>query len=239
MSTLIQSAGNDTAATAGAASLAIGSGQGWATPTSGNLIVVAHNGDNFATTPPTGFTQANTASNSQAGYLWYKISAGTESTITVTPNATGPFCIAALEFSGITSSSPLDKTASLARVTAASNQATGTTTATVQANELIVCWAGPHRWSSGTPASPSWASIALTNVITRVTTGSTTNQRSALFVGWADVAATGTYASTCSWTTSTTDAGAAIATFKHAAAATASVKRRIVTSQAQRRSSRW
>jgi len=74
--------------------ISVGSGEGWSTPTSGNLIIVFFvcRTDDFNPTTPTGFTQHDFlqtgGTGDQCGWIYSKVSDGTESTITVS-KATG------------------------------------------------------------------------------------------------------------------------------------------------------
>jgi hypothetical protein len=93
--TRVQSAGN--VITTGTA-LTLGSGNGWAAPTAGNLLILVTNGVQFVTTGPAGWTAGPSVANDNGAYLWWKISAGTETTITVTQNGGTPgfatiFCV--------------------------------------------------------------------------------------------------------------------------------------------------
>src|SRR5688572_18916593 len=93
-------------AAAAVTSLAIGSGDGWSTPTSGNLLVATANGDNIVSTP-SGWTAGPSVVDDNAGYLFWKISAGTESTVTLNEGGTTDMIATVCEYSGNTAT-PVD-----------------------------------------------------------------------------------------------------------------------------------
>lgn len=81
--------------------LTLGSGDGWVAPTAGNLLVVVYNGVQVVSTGPTGFTAGPSVVDDNAGYLWWKIAAGTETTFSVTQAGTTAATLVALEVSGL------------------------------------------------------------------------------------------------------------------------------------------
>lgn len=186
--------------------------------TAGNLLVVAANSDATLTISGGGggWSLAVSAVNAQGLYQWYKIATGGETDVTVTPSVTDTVCAAILEYSSIAAASTLDQTASATRVaSSAVTQATGTTSATGQAVELVVAAVGPHSYSAGVaPSSPSW--VTATNRVELATTYSTAGQNAALFVGDYVTGAAAAQSDTCTWTNSSQDAGGAIATFRGA-----------------------
>lgn len=216
--TLVQSQTASTlAATATSLTATFGS-----TPTQNNLLVAAAGSDDTLAMTSSGWTLATSAVSNQAAYLWYKLAGASEPTavqVTITPTASDTIVLGTMEFSvsGGWAVSPLDKIASnTGHGGTFTSLATGTTAATTVANELAIAIENPHAWSSGAsaPTTPTW-SASYTNIVTVPgTTGSTPTFRVALFVASNTLVATGTQTTTGSWTNSSTDVGALIATFK-------------------------
>jgi hypothetical protein len=94
--TLVQQAQNTTHT--GAATLAVGSAQGWATPTAGNLLVGWAIGDTTASV--SGWTAGPSIVNNNAVYFFYKTAAGTETTVTFTSGPASALVVGVLEYSG-------------------------------------------------------------------------------------------------------------------------------------------
>src|SRR5687768_14340301 len=103
------------------ASLSLASGDGWATPTAGNILIVFGNSDATIAMTTSGFTAGPSIIDGNGAYSWYKTAAGTESTITITPGGSARTTISAVEISG--AALPID--ASNSATIAGSN---GTTT---------------------------------------------------------------------------------------------------------------
>jgi hypothetical protein len=112
----------------GALSCSIGSGDGWATPTSGNLIVLTVNGDQTFSTP-SGYTAGPSVVDDNAVYLFWKISAGTETTPTITPAGTTTAVMTACEYSGV-AASPADGSNTSSIVNAVGTTTTSTSVTT-------------------------------------------------------------------------------------------------------------
>src|SRR5438128_1847817 len=85
------------------ASLSIGSTDGWATPTAGNLLVVSANSDALVTAPTGSGTWIAGPSvvDNNAAYTWYKFSTGTETTITCAPSVSDDIAMTVCEYSGV------------------------------------------------------------------------------------------------------------------------------------------
>jgi hypothetical protein len=184
-----------------------------ATATAGRLLVaVAMIGTTVShVTIPSGWTTLVSRDHNSllyCGLICYKVAAGNETgaTFSVNNGATS-IHIAAYQYSGITASSPADKSTSNddggGLVT---TRATGTTATTAQADELIITAVG---WT-GSVTSPTWA-----NATTLHNIGS-----GGLMTGERIVSATGTYSDTASWTTGRF-ANLLIGTFKAGASAAA------------------
>jgi hypothetical protein len=185
----------------------------WGSPaTTGSLLLVAANSDATLSISGGGggWTLAASAVNSQGAYLWYKVAAGGETSVTLTPSITDVVCGAVGEYSAVT---VLDVQASNTRTSLADNIGTGTTGTTAQNVELVVCVAGPHQFApEAPPTSPGW--VIATNRAAVVSNFATGAQNAALFVGDYVTGATGAQSETCTWTTATTNAGGIIAAFE-------------------------
>lgn len=188
-----------------------------ASATAGNLILIGANSD-ATLTPPAGFATAASAINAQATYLFWKIATGGETTLTVTPSVGRPLALVAAEYSGI-NASPVDQTAS--------NSATGSSTAgpvsagatgtTTQAVELVVAVTGPHSYSSPSPpGSPTWTNGYNGRGAAASALVATSGRNSATFLADLIVSSVGAQSTSTSWTNSSQDWGAVVATFKGA-----------------------
>lgn len=173
------------------------------TPTLNNLLIaiVASNNDGNLDTIA-GWTLAIESSGSPASdiSILYKVSNGAEST-TVTANNTGASLmeLAIFEYSGLATSSVLDKTATGNGV--GTTVSTGTTATTTIADELLIVGVG----SSSLQTATSWSnSFTTRQVIGTVNT---------LLCSDRIVSATGAYETTLTGGNVTT-MGACIATFK-------------------------
>jgi hypothetical protein len=78
--------------------------------TAGNQILLVVGGDDYAATPPTGFTEHTGAKQETflGHYLWRKTAAGGETSISYTLGSAAPSCWAIAEISGIDSTTPYD-----------------------------------------------------------------------------------------------------------------------------------
>jgi hypothetical protein len=193
-------------------SLAIGAGDGWATPTSGNLIVVTANSDATVSTP-TGYTAGPSVVDGNGAYIFWKISDGTESTVTVTPGAAANTAMTVCEYTG-NDPSPLD-TSNTSTISGSS----GTTTTSVSittalAGELVIAAAATHSGTgSVAPTSPSW-----TNSFVQAVTGDTGNASPTCttFVAELTSGAAGSYSTSASWTGACSDRQELVIAFKAA-----------------------
>jgi hypothetical protein len=124
-----------------------------ASPTSGNLLLAAANADATLTMTSSGWTLAASVINFTGLYHWWKIAGALESsTVTVTPSGTATVELYIAEYSG-NDPSPLDQTATSNPGSNASTIASGTTSATTQADELAIAAFG---WND----SPGTAGLA-------------------------------------------------------------------------------
>lgn len=185
--------------------------------TAGNLILIGANSD-ATLTPPVGFATAASAINAQATYLFWKIATGGETTLTVTPSVGRPIALVAAEYSGI-AASPVDQTVSASAVgsSTAGPVSAGATSTTVQAVELVVAVTGPHSYSSPSPpGSPTWTNSYAGRGAAASALVATAGRNSAAFLADLVVGTVGAQSTSTSWTNSSQDWGAVIATFKGA-----------------------
>lgn len=181
-----------------------------ATPISGNLLVLIVVSNNTVTTP-SGWTLAKSAIDNTGSYVFYKISAGTESSITVTqPSDFGT--IAVMEYSGLTN--VLDKTASAIGQGGSGTISTGTTAATTTANELIITVAGISQTNPGSITVTGWSNSLVSQGNAEATNNSSST-KVRMEVAAKVVSSTGTQTSTAtlSATGGANDSGI-IVTFK-------------------------
>lgn len=105
-------------------------------PTSGNLLVAHANSDATVTMTSSGWTLSVSSVNDTGLYQWSKVAGGGESaTVTITPGSSASTEIVIEEWSGNATVSPLDKTGSGSAASGATTVPSGTTAATVQADE--------------------------------------------------------------------------------------------------------
>jgi hypothetical protein len=183
-------------------------------PTPGNLLIAGCNSDATVATPA-GFTLAVSAISGQAAYIWYRVvQSGDGATVTFAPAVPDSCAGGVLEYSGIVTSSPLDQTASNTAGGSPTSIATGTTGATAQASELVIVVAGPHANNSHPWNLTSW-SAGYTSQIEEPNGVATVGSASAAcHIGDQIVSAIAAYSATATWSPASSDAGAAIATFK-------------------------
>jgi hypothetical protein len=185
---------------ASVASLSIGAGDGWATPTSGNLLVLTANSDATVSTP-SGWTAGPSVVDGNGAYIFYKISAGSESTITVTPGASADTAMTVAEYSG-NAASPFDVSNSSTIAGSAGNTTTSVSVTTTAAGDLIVAAALLHSAIGANPTSPTWTN-SFTNQIS-ASSGATVPTCDS-FVAELIAGAAGAYSTAASWTNNAND----------------------------------
>ena len=201
-------------------SVSIGSGDGWATPTTGNLLVASGNADATITMTTAGFTAGPSIVDGNGAYTWYKIAAGTESTITITPSSAADTVLTVAEYSGV-AASPLDASNSS---TIASTLGTSTSSASVTSTasaDLILGFALLHAVNNTAPlpTSPSWTNSFVNQL--SATTGNTTGTSCVTFMGeLLPAGAAGSYSTVASWTNQCFDRQFVIIAFKAATGST-------------------
>lgn len=190
-------------AVASGATVSIGAGDGWSTPTSGNLLVVTVNSDATVTMTTSGFTAGPSIVDGNGAYAWYKVAAGTESTVTVTPGASVPTVMTLCEYSGLTAT-PFDVQNSSTISGSAGTTTTLASVTTGAAGDLIVAVAQLHGYSTGIPASPSWTNSFI-NQLTADTGSNTSNQCTSFYAELLAAGAAGSYNTQASWTNNASD----------------------------------
>jgi hypothetical protein len=212
--------GNNAAST----SISIGSGDGWVTPTAGNLLVVSANGD-FTSTAPTGAGTWNAGPSIVDGngtFTWWKIATGTESTVTVSlTSGTFNFCITLAEYSGV-AATPLDTSNSITNAGSGSFTLVMPSVTTTVAADLVLFFGLVHGAGSIAPVFSSWTA-SVVNTITAASNSTPANAVAYSFVGeLAPAGAAGSYTSTLTVTASQpSDRQGIILAFKAGAAAPA------------------
>lgn len=216
-------------------SLALGSGDGWATPTAGNVLAVSGNSDNVLTMTTSGFTAGPNIVDGNGAYAWYKTAAGTESTITITPGGSSRTAMTAHELSGV--SLPIDASNSS---TIAGTNGFVTTAAAVTATaagDLILAFALLHSYSVASPTITSWSN-SFTNVLSASSTPVAGSADVTTFAAELIAGAAGSYSTVCTWgTQQAADRQHIILAFKATAGASFTPRRPLVVGQAVKRGS--
>lgn len=196
-------------------SLAIGSGDGWSTPTSGNLLVASANSDSTVTM--SGWTPGPSVIDGNGAYVFYKISAGTESTITATPSGSADIVLTACEYSGNTAT-PFD-VSNTSTIASSSGTVTTSTSVTTTANaDLIIAVAALHSLPGAVPSGVSWTN-SFTNVLSDYSgaTSASTRQCFTWFAELMPAGAAGSYSTSASWSGPATDRQELVIAFKASA----------------------
>lgn len=202
-----------------AASTSIGAAEGWAAPTAGNLLVASANSDATVTMTTAGFTAGPSVVDGNGAYMWYKVAAGTESTITVTPSASANTVLTVAEYSGLTAT-PFDAQNSSTIAGTGGAVTTAAAVTATAAGDLIVAAALLHGYSGAVPASPAWSN-SFVNQLTADTGGLTTNNCCTFYAELLTAGAAGSYSTSASWTNNAGDRQHIILAFKASAGAPA------------------
>lgn len=217
MATLVQFASNTTT---GAASVAVGSTQGWAAPAAGNLLVAWANADVTITTP-TGFTAGPSVVDNNGVYFWYKaVAAGTETSVSFPFGAsTSPGTVGLMEYSGL-AATPFDvQNSSTIASTAGTTTTAVSVTGTGTSGDLVIAIAGLHATTATFPTSPVWTN-SFVNRQGPVNAGAVNSGTACCsFVGDFQSSAAGAVSTACSWTNSINDRQELVIAFKLAAGA--------------------
>lgn len=198
---------------ANASSVSIGSGDGWVAPSTGNLLVVTANSD--ATVSITGtWTAGPSVIDGNGTYIWYRISDGSETTITCTPSVSDTICITACEYSGNTAS-PFDVSNSSTIASSNGTTTTSVSVTTTAAGDLVIAAACLHSGGAPQPTSPSWTNSFVNQLTTA--SGGTTSADVVTFYAELVVGAAGSYSTSASWTNGCGDRQELVIAFKAAA----------------------
>lgn len=145
----------------------IGATQGWVTPTSGNLLLLYVVGDATTTGAPAGWTLVTSGVDFTGTYIYRKISAGTETSVTVTLSGTNACCLALHEIDGVTTQDKVDN--NIGQGTA--SVTCGPTTATAVAVEFAVALVGLSQGNTTVqPTVTAWSN-GYTQDITQANSG--------------------------------------------------------------------
>lgn len=195
------------------ASVSIGAGDGWATPTTGNLLVVTANSDATVTITGT-WTAGPSVIDGNGTYVWYRISDGTESTITCTPSVSDTIAITACEYSGA-AASPFDVSNSSTIGGSSGATTTAVSVTTTATGDLIVAAACLHTYSTATaPTGPSWTN-SFVNQLTAASGGTTVSDVTTFYAELI-AGAGGAYSTAASWTNNAADRQELVIAFKAA-----------------------
>jgi hypothetical protein len=180
--------------------LSIGAGDGWATPTSGNLLVLTANSDATVSTP-SGWTAGPSVIDGNGAYIFYKVSAGTESTVTVTPGSSANTSMTVAEYSG-NAASPFDTSNTSTIAGSSGNTTTSVSVTTTQSGDLIVAAALIHSAIGANPTSPTWTNSFVNQVSA---SSGVTSPSCDSFVAELIAGAAGSYSTSASWTNNAND----------------------------------
>lgn len=220
MVTRVQMAGH--IVTTGTA-MTLASGDGWATPAAGNLLILVTNGPNFVSTGPAGWTTGPSIADDNGAYIWWKISAGNESTITVTQNGSGVGTIACAEYdAGGLLATPFDVQNVASAVTTGTTTPAAAITTTGANGDLVFAVAALCRDVAGTtmPTGLTWSN-SYTGIFNHATAG--TNGANDVSTWYAELqqGAAGATSTVATWTNAWMARQGLIISFKLAAAAAA------------------
>lgn len=213
----VQRASNAAIGTTG---VGVGSGQGWSTPTSGNLLVITLNIDVTMSTP-SGWTAGPSVVDDNAAYSFYKTSNGTESTIAPTYASTNAV-ITACEYSGVTAT-PFDVQNSSTITASPGTTTTSVSVTTTAAGDLIFAAACLYDFNAAfqpAPTAPSWTN-SFSNVISQ-NVNPNAARHGHTFVAELTAGAAGAYSTAASWSSGSMEARhELVMAFKAAAVAAA------------------
>lgn len=196
MATAVQRIGKGAALPA---SLTIGAGDGWVTPSAGDLIVVFGNSDNTASMTSSGYTAGPSVIDQNAAYSWYKRAAGTESSITITPSGAANTNMVACSYSGGWAVGAFFDTSNSSTIAASDGvTTTATPVTTTQAGDLIVVGALLGQANNDIPINPVWTNSFVQ--VAQASSGSGDDTHNFSFVAeLLPAGAAGVYTTSCSW----------------------------------------
>jgi hypothetical protein len=216
-----------------ATSVSIGAGDGWATPTAGNLLVATGNADNIVTMTTSGFTAGPSVVDNNAAYSWYKSAAGTESTVTITPAASAATALTICEYSGVVPT-PIDASNSSTIAGSSGTTTNAAALSTTAAGDLVIALAALGDLRSGTPTGIGWTN----SFVNQVSSGGTGLLATDVISFLAELVAgaAGSYSTAASWTNATLQRQHIILAFTASAGAAAPVGQQLLVPQAVNRS---
>ena len=182
----------------------VGAGQGWVTPTAGNLLIATYNVDVTMSTP-SGWTAGPSVVDDNAAYLYWRISTGTENTVSNTFASTNPITTAC-EYSGLLAS-PFDASNSSTITASPGASTTSTGVTTTAADDLVFAFASLFDFNVAlqpAPTAPIWTN-GFTNVISQ-NVAPNTSRHGHTFIAELSAGAAGAYATSCSWSSASMEA---------------------------------
>jgi hypothetical protein len=216
----VQAVGKASVGTTGT-TVTIGSSDGWATPTAGNLLVFVGNSDATLTLSGAGtVTNGPQIVDGNGAYVWWKFATGTETAPTVTPVNATDTAFACLEYDLITA---FDVQNSNTVSGVSGSVITSTSVTTTNDPDLVLGVAALHAFHGTHGTSPTWTA-GLTNIInidSGVVAGRTTNTVKTFIGELLPASPAGVKAVQCSWTNPYDDRQALIIAFKATAGAVA------------------
>lgn len=142
-----------------------------ATATANNLIVAWANSDSTVALQTAGYTNVISDVNGNGCYVWYKVSAGSETSITfVTGTVSKPIVCGFIEYGGCATTSVVDTSTHAYAVGQSTTLSTLSATTTVE--DLLVAFGNIKGLSNGLPTSPVWTN-SITNFATKDSGGLT------------------------------------------------------------------
>jgi len=168
---------------------------------------------------PAGYSAGPSVVDDNAGYMFYKVAAGTESTVSLTFGSTAAILTAA-SYTG-TAAVPFDASNTSSIVQVHGTTTTSTSVTTTAAGDLIVAVATLYDFQTpvGAPTSPSWTNSFVNTLDSDVNPN--TGLHGHTFYGELIAGAAGAYSTSCSWTTQMEERQQLIAAFKAAAVSAA------------------
>lgn len=180
--------------------------------TDGNLLVLALNQrGSSGVTPPAGFSLAVTDDGNNVG-IWYKLASSDSSgtTYAFTDVTADENSVIIAEFSGVSTSSPVDQTATFFGTASTNEAPTGTTAGLTSTGQLAVGVVGPWGVFGGTTPFVSWSN-SYSRAIDADGNNSGDNPGA---MSWLDVGnSSAAQTTTGTWTTNANFRFGAIATF--------------------------
>jgi hypothetical protein len=183
---------------------AVGAGDGWSTPAAGNLLIATWNLDVTMSTP-SGWTAGPSVVDDNAAYLFYKISNGTESTVSATFSSTNPVTTCC-EYAGATAI-PFDVSNSSTVTASPGATTTAVSVTTTAPGDLIFSFASLFDFNAAfqpAPTVPAWTN-GMTNVINH-DVAPNTGKHGCTLIGELTAGAASAYSTAASWSSASMEA---------------------------------